>query len=93
MVAARLVVDPAIGIAQVQIELVAERVFLDQQPVRLRAVGVFKRKVEPVRARLEAEGRTVAQPTDSQAAANQTFDQYLLRVGELIRTVGRKPLA
>ncbi len=46
-----------------------------------------------IRARLEAEGRTVAQPTSNQAAANQAFDQYLLRVGELIRTVGRKPVA
>ncbi len=46
-----------------------------------------------IRARLEAEGRTVAQPTSNQAAANQTFDQYLLRVGELMRTVGRKPVA
>ncbi|GAB2828507.1 tripartite tricarboxylate transporter substrate binding protein [Comamonas piscis] len=46
-----------------------------------------------IRARLEAEGRTVAQPTDSQTAANQTFAQYLQRVGELINTVGRKPVA
>lgn len=46
-----------------------------------------------IRARLEAEGRTVAQPIDSQAAANQVFDQYLQRVAELMRTVGRKPVA
>jgi len=46
-----------------------------------------------IRARLEAEGRTVAQPTASQAAANQAFDLYLLRVSELIRSVGRKPVA
>lgn len=46
-----------------------------------------------IRARLEAEGRTVAQPTDSQTTANQTFAQYLQRVGELINTVGRKPVS
>ena len=64
----------------------------DRVTILRNAIGAALLNPE-IRARLEAEGRTVAQPTDSQAAANQTFDQYLLRVGELIRTVGRKPLA
>ncbi|CAG9181325.1 hypothetical protein LMG23992_04477 [Cupriavidus laharis] len=43
-----------------------------------------------LRAKLKAEGRTVAQPIDSQLQANQFFDQYQLRVTQLIRGVGWK---
>ncbi|AEI80431.1 extra-cytoplasmic solute receptor [Cupriavidus necator N-1] len=54
-----------------------------------KAIGEALAKPE-IRAKLEAEGRTVAQPIDSQEQANQVFDQYLGRVTQLIRNVGRK---
>ncbi|CAN7563716.1 hypothetical protein D9M68_26980 [compost metagenome] len=54
-----------------------------------KAIGEALGKPE-IRAKLEAEGRTVAQPIDSQEQANQVFDQYLGRVTQLIRNVGRK---
>ncbi|MGO4151737.1 tripartite tricarboxylate transporter substrate binding protein [Cupriavidus sp. YAF13] len=56
------------------------------------AIGDALAKPE-IRAKLEAEGRTVARPIDSQAQANQYFDQYMGRVTQLIRSVGRKPVA
>ncbi|KUE90035.1 ABC transporter substrate-binding protein [Cupriavidus necator] len=54
-----------------------------------KAIGEALTKPE-IRAKLEAEGRTVAQPINSQEQANQVFDQYLGRVTQLIRNVGRK---
>lgn len=54
-----------------------------------KAIGEALAKPE-IRAKLEAEGRTVAQPINSQEQANQVFDQYLGRVTQLIRNVGRK---
>lgn len=76
----------------------------DGRPVRCRlyschrvavlrkAIGEALAKPE-IRAKLEAEGRTVAQPNDNQAQANQLFDQYMGRVSQLIRNVGRKTAA
>ncbi|CAG2152917.1 hypothetical protein LMG31506_04702 [Cupriavidus yeoncheonensis] len=57
-----------------------------------KAIGEALAKPE-IRTRLEAEGRSVAQPIDSQAQANQYFDQYMGSVTQLIRSVGRKPVA
>jgi len=57
-----------------------------------KAIGEALAKPE-IRAKLEAEGRTVAQPIDNQAQANQVFDQYMGRVSQLIRSVGRKTAA
>jgi tripartite-type tricarboxylate transporter receptor subunit TctC len=54
-----------------------------------KAIGEALAKPE-IRAKLEAEGRTVAQPIDRQEQANQVFDQYLARVNKLIHGVGRK---
>ena len=54
-----------------------------------KAIGEALAKPD-IRARLEAEGRTVAQPIDSQAQANQVFDRYMTRVTQLVRSVGRK---
>ncbi|CAG2147167.1 hypothetical protein LMG31506_03560 [Cupriavidus yeoncheonensis] len=65
----------------------AERVAVLRQ-----AIGEALSKPE-LRARLEAEGRTVEQPIDSQQQANQFFDQYLARATQLIRSVGRKTTA
>ncbi|SCV00752.1 Extra-cytoplasmic solute receptor [Cupriavidus necator] len=53
-----------------------------------KAIGEALAKPE-IRAKLEAEGRTVAQPINSQEQANQVFDQYMGRVTQLIRNVGR----
>jgi len=57
-----------------------------------KAIGEALAKPE-IRAKLEAEGRTVAQPIDNQAQANQVFDQYMGRVSQLMRSVGRKTAA
>ncbi len=54
-----------------------------------KAIGEALNKPE-VRAKLEAEGRTVVQPVETQQQANQYFDQYQTRVTQLIRSVGRK---
>jgi len=54
-----------------------------------KAIGEALAKPD-IRARLEAEGRNVAQPIDSQAQANQVFDRYMTRVTQLVRSVGRK---
>lgn len=54
-----------------------------------KAIGEALAKPD-IRARLEAEGRTVAQPIDTQAQANQVFDRYMTRVTQLVRSVGRK---
>lgn len=43
-----------------------------------------------IRERLEAEGRTIAPLVNDQAQADQVFDQFLVRVGQLIRDVGRQ---
>lgn len=52
------------------------------------AVGQALLKPE-IRARLEAEGRTVSQPIDNSAQAQQAFDLYAQRVNDLLRAVGR----
>lgn len=57
-----------------------------------KAIGEALAKPD-VRARLEAEGRTVERPIDSQAQADQCFDQYMGRVTQLLRSVGRKAVA
>ncbi|MEM5275663.1 tripartite tricarboxylate transporter substrate binding protein [Cupriavidus taiwanensis] len=57
-----------------------------------RAIGAALARPE-IRAKLEAEGRTVLQPIDSQEQANRVFEQYLARVNKLIQGVGRKPNA
>lgn len=41
-------------------------------------------------ARLEAEGRTIAPLVKNQKEADQVFDQFLVRVGQLIKDVGRQ---
>ncbi|HBI83450.1 MAG TPA: ABC transporter substrate-binding protein [Alcaligenaceae bacterium] len=41
-------------------------------------------------ARLEAEGRTIAPLVKNQQEANQVFDQFLVRVGKLLKDVGRQ---
>lgn len=61
----------------------------DRVAVLRKAIGEALAKPE-IRARLEAEGRTVAQPIDRQEQANQVFDQYMARVTRLIQSVGRK---
>jgi tripartite-type tricarboxylate transporter receptor subunit TctC len=61
----------------------------DRTAVLRRAIGEALAKPD-IRAKLEAEGRTVVQPIASQAQADQAFDQYLARVSQLIRSVGRK---
>lgn len=61
----------------------------DRVAVLRKAIGEALSKPE-LRAKLEAEGRTVVQPVDSQQQANQFFDQYQARVTQLIRNVGRK---
>jgi tripartite-type tricarboxylate transporter receptor subunit TctC len=61
----------------------------DRVAVLRKAIGEALSKPE-VRAKLEAEGRTVVQPIDSQQQANQFFEQYQARVTRLIRSVGRK---
>ncbi|WP_404994781.1 Bug family tripartite tricarboxylate transporter substrate binding protein [Cupriavidus pauculus] len=61
----------------------------DRTTVLRRAIGEALAKPD-IRAKLEAEGRTVVQPIASQAQADQAFDQYLARVSQLIRSVGRK---
>lgn len=61
----------------------------DRVAVLRKAIGHALATPE-IRGRLEAEGRTVAAPIDSQAQANQAFDLYMSRVTELIRSVGRK---
>ena len=43
-----------------------------------------------IRERLEAEGRTIAPLVKDQAQADQVFDQFLVRVGQLLRDVGRQ---
>lgn len=64
----------------------------DRIAVLRKAIGEALAKPE-IRAKLEAEGRAVAQPIDNQAQANQLFDQYMGRVSQLIRNVGRKTAA
>lgn len=64
----------------------------DRVAVLRKAIGEALAKPE-IRSKLEAEGRTVAQPIDNQAQANQLFDQYMGRVSQLIRNVGRKTAA
>jgi tripartite-type tricarboxylate transporter receptor subunit TctC len=54
-----------------------------------KAIGEALAKPE-IRTRLEAEGRFVAHPIESQAQANQVFDQFMGRVAQLIGGVGRK---
>lgn len=61
----------------------------DRVAVLRKAIGEALNKPE-IRAKLESEGRTVAQPIDSQAQASQVFDLYMARVTQLIRSVGRK---
>ncbi|MBP0628190.1 MULTISPECIES: tripartite tricarboxylate transporter substrate binding protein [unclassified Cupriavidus] len=61
----------------------------DRVAVLRKAIGEALAKPD-ILAKLEAEGRTVARPIDSQAQANQAFDQYMTRVTQLIRSVGRK---
>ncbi|RWA55211.1 ABC transporter substrate-binding protein [Cupriavidus sp. UYMSc13B] len=68
---------------------VRQRTPASRVAVLRKAIGEALGKPE-IRAKLEAEGRTVAQPIDSQEQANQVFDQYLGRVTQLIRNVGRK---
>lgn len=45
-----------------------------------------------IRTRLESEGRTVAQPIDSQDAADRIFERQRRMVAALFERVGRKPL-
>ncbi|MDQ0140732.1 tripartite tricarboxylate transporter substrate binding protein [Cupriavidus necator] len=61
----------------------------DRVAVLRKAIGEALAKPD-IRAKLEAEGRTVLQPIDSQEQANRMFDQYLARVNKLIQGVGRK---
>lgn len=56
------------------------------------AIGAALRESE-LRKRLEAEGRTVAQPVDSQSAADQVFEQQRAMVAGLLKRVGRKAIA
>ncbi|RDK11814.1 Bug family tripartite tricarboxylate transporter substrate binding protein [Cupriavidus lacunae] len=61
----------------------------DRVAVLRKAIGEALAKPD-IRARLEAEGRTVGQPIDSQEQANRVYDQYMARVTKLIHSVGRK---
>lgn len=61
----------------------------DRVAVLRKAIGEALANPE-IRAKLEAEGRTVASPITSQAQANQAFDGYMNRVTQLIRSVGRQ---
>lgn len=53
------------------------------------AIGEAVAKPE-IRAKLEAEGRKVAQPIATQAQADALFDEQMGRVAQLIQTLGRK---
>lgn len=55
-VAAGLMPDASIRVAQVNVHVVAQRVVLHQQPARLVWVGIVQARVEPERIGLEAEG-------------------------------------
>lgn len=64
----------------------------DRVAVLRKAIGEALAKPE-IRARLEAEGRNVAQPIASQAQADQAFERQQARLGQLIQALGRKNLA
>ncbi len=55
VVATALVLEAAVGTAQVHVHPVAERVLLHQQPARLSRVEVDQARMEPERTGLEAE--------------------------------------
>ncbi|MBS0469154.1 MAG: tripartite tricarboxylate transporter substrate binding protein [Proteobacteria bacterium] len=57
-----------------------------------KAIGEAVVKPE-IRGRLEAEGRKVAQPTESQALADAAFKEMIDRVADLLKVLGRKNLA
>ncbi len=57
-----------------------------------KAIGEAVVKPE-IRGRLEAEGRKVAQPTETQAQADAAFKEMIDRVADLLKVLGRKNLA
>ncbi|WP_404301201.1 Bug family tripartite tricarboxylate transporter substrate binding protein [Alicycliphilus denitrificans] len=57
-----------------------------------KAIGEAVLKPE-IRGRLEAEGRKVAQPTESQAQADAAFKEMIDSVASLLKALGRKNLA
>ena len=57
-----------------------------------KAIGEAVVKPE-IRGRLEAEGRKVAQPTETQAQADAAFKEMIDRVAALLKVLGRKNLA
>lgn len=56
------------------------------------AIGEALAKPE-IRAKLELEGRNVANPIATQQQADQNYDLQYKRIAELIRSVGRQPRA
>lgn len=57
-----------------------------------KAIGEAVVKPE-IRGRLEAEGRKVAKPTETQAQADAAFKEMIDRVADLLKVLGRKNLA
>lgn len=57
-----------------------------------KAIGEAVVKPE-IRGRLEAEGRKVAQPTETQAQADAAFKEMIDSVASLLKVLGRKNLA
>lgn len=57
-----------------------------------KAIGEAVVKPE-IRSRLEAEGRKVAQPTETQAQADAAFKEMTDRIAALLKVLGRKNLA
>lgn len=57
-----------------------------------KAIGEAVVKPE-IRGRLEAEGRKVAQPTQTQAQADAAFKEMIDRIAALLKVLGRKNLA
>ncbi len=57
-----------------------------------KAIGEAVLKPE-IRGRLEAEGRKISQPTETQAQADAAFKEMIDRVAALLKVLGRKNLA
>jgi tripartite-type tricarboxylate transporter receptor subunit TctC len=64
----------------------------DRIAVLRKAIGEALANPE-IRARLEQEGRNVAQPITTQQQADQNYDMQRKRITDMIRSIGREPRA
>ncbi len=64
----------------------------DRVAVLRKAIGEAVSRPE-IRSRLEAEGRKVAQPMETQAQADAAFKEMVDRIASLLKLMGRKNLA